>query len=170
MAFCLWSARRLPTEAGWEYAARAGLEQKLFSWGNDLQPNGQHLCNVWQGIFPNMNTTDDGYAATCPVTTFPPNEFGLFSVTGNTWELCADRFSTVHETLLSRVNPKGPAQGDTRVLKGGSFLCHASYSNRYRVAARSASTPNNTASHIGFRCVAETDPAHTRQNVSLAAY
>ncbi len=153
MRFCEWSGQRLATEAEWEYAARGGLVQKLYPWGDKLRPGGEHRCNIWQGEFPRHDSGDDGFAGTCPVDAFSPNGFGLYSMTGNTWEWCADWFGTEHAKSDSRLNPSGPRQGTSRVIKGGSFLCHKSYCNRYRVAARSSSTPDSTTSHMGFRCV-----------------
>jgi len=151
MAYAAWSGGTLPTEAQWEYAARGGLEQKLYPWGDELEPQGRHLCNVWQGDFPELNTLDDGFAATCPVDAFPPNGHGLYSVTGNTWEWCLDVWGVEFAAAPSQ-DPQGPAEGDARVMKGGSFLCHASYCNRYRPAARTRNTPDSAASNIGFRC------------------
>ena len=151
MAYAAWSGATLPTEAQWEYAARGGLEQKLYPWGDELEPQGRHLCNVWQGEFPELNTLDDGFAATCPVDAFPPNGHGLYSVTGNTWEWCLDVWGVEFTAAPSR-DPQGPATGEARVMKGGSFLCHASYCNRYRPAARTRNTPDSAASNIGFRC------------------
>lgn len=151
-AYARWSGQRLLTEAEWEYAARGGLEQKLYPWGDKLRPNGEHRCNIWQGVFPHEDTADDGYAGSCPVDAFPPNAYGLYSVTGNTWEWCADWFSVDFHRQGQRENPAGPATGETRVLKGGSFLCHKSYCNRYRVAARTSNTPDSSTSNMSFRC------------------
>jgi sulfatase modifying factor 1 len=152
-AFAEWSGQRLPTEAEWEYAARGGLEQKLYPWGDKLRPNSEHRCNIWQGDFPNNDTGDDGYAGTCPVDAFPPNGYGISSITGNTWEWCADWFTSKFDSSRGGDNPFGPASGTGRVMKGGSFLCHKSYCNRYRVAARTSNTPDSSTSNIGFRCV-----------------
>jgi sulfatase modifying factor 1 len=151
MAYAAWSGGSLPTEAQWEYAARGGLAQKLYPWGDELTPEGRFLCNVWQGEFPDVNTAADGYAATCPVDAFPPNGHGLYSVTGNTWEWCLDFWRADFSAVASR-DPRGPADGTARVMKGGSFMCHASYCNRYRPAARTRNTPDSAASNIGFRC------------------
>ncbi|MGB3411803.1 MAG: formylglycine-generating enzyme family protein [Microthrixaceae bacterium] len=152
-AYCAWSGTRLPTEAEWEYAARGGLERRRFPWGDDLEPDGAHMMNVFQGTFPNDNTIDDGWEATCPADAFQPNGFGLHNMTGNVWEWCSDWFATDAYSTTSRVDPTGPTQGTHRIMRGGSYLCHHSYCTRYRVAARSSNTPDSCAGNIGFRVV-----------------
>jgi formylglycine-generating enzyme required for sulfatase activity len=151
-AYAAWAGKRLPTEAEYEFAARGGLENKRFSWGDELTPEGRHLCNIWQGDFPNHDTAEDGYAGTCPVDAFPSNGFGLYGVTGNTWEWVADWFSPDHHLYATRENPVGPQDGTARTMRGGSYLCHVSYCNRYRAAARTSNTPDSATTNIGFRC------------------
>lgn len=151
-AFAKWVGGRLPSEVEWEHAARGGLGDVPFPWGNeppddlDFQP-----CNIWQGGFPANNLGKDGYLATAPVQSFAPNGFGLYNMVGNVWEWTANPYTV--RSISKQAKEHAKRMRGTKILKGGSFLCHQSYCFRYRIAARTGTTPDSTTSHQGFRLV-----------------
>lgn len=159
-AYANWAGKSLPTEAQWEFAARGGLKDAIFSWGNTYSPK---KANTWQGEFPTQNTQADGYFGTAPVGSFPPNGFGLYDMTGNVWEWTQDWYRVGHDDKAHTIDPivsDRQTSFDPRepgvakhVIKGGSFLCARNYCSRYRPAAREAQSPDTGMSHIGFRLV-----------------
>lgn len=158
LAYCHWAGSRLPTEAEWEYAARGGYKDLRFPWGNTLYENDKIHANIWQGEFPRHNTQEDGYLGTAPVDEFEPNGFGLYQTSGNVWEWCLnpgeipiDAFK--NKTAQEFWQENNHYSKDVYALRGGSFLCHCSYCQRYRLAGRNSNTAVSSASNIGFRCV-----------------
>jgi formylglycine-generating enzyme required for sulfatase activity len=166
-AYASWASKRLPTEAEWEFAARAGLESAVFTWGDDMYPKGKVMANTWQGEFPWQNLKPPHKHGTSPVGSFPPNGFGLYDMAGNVWEWTSDYFAAqpVHQGCCVPPDPRPPAAEESvvngrpgariprRVIKGGSHLCAPNYCLRYRPAARQAEEVDTSTQHIGFRCV-----------------
>ncbi|HPD94141.1 MAG: formylglycine-generating enzyme family protein [Rhodobacter sp.] len=150
-----FTGTRLPTEAEWEFAARGGLKGRRFPWGNDLVPASGHRHNTWQGHFPGANTAEDGFVGTCPADHYAPNGYGLHNMTGNVWEWVEDDFGPLPEA--NGLPPRDPVRrgdGQHKVIRGGSHLCHVSYCERYQVHSRTHNTPDSTTGHCGLRLAA----------------
>ncbi len=184
VAYAAWAGKRLPTEAEWEFAARGGLDGAMNVWGNT--PIDAKHANTWQGHFPDANTEEDGHRLAAPVKSFPPNGYGLYDMAGNVWEWCSDLYrpdayarrlmeaggpSSLIENPkgpTSSLDPRNPHSPESRVHRGGSFLCNDSYCASYRPSARMAAPPDTGLQHLGFRCVLSTND-NKRPPVSIPA-
>lgn len=166
-AYAAWAGKQLPTEAEWEFAARGGLQGAVFAWGDEPFPHGKPMANTWQGEFPWQNLRTDGHEGTSPVSSFPPNRYGLYDMAGNVWQWTIDDFAPYAAAAQKACCTAGSRSAvplearhvvgtlgiGQKVLKGGSHLCAPNYCLRYRPAARQPQTIDTSACHIGFRCV-----------------
>jgi formylglycine-generating enzyme required for sulfatase activity len=170
VAYAEWAGKRLPTEAEWEFAARAGRKEAIFVWGNEEFSEEKPQANIWQGTFPYKSTKTNGYFGTTPVKTYAPNPYKLYDMAGNVWEWCSDLYNISYYGEEAKkgvsINPTGPLKSYDpeepwaikRVHRGGSFLCHGSYCAGYRISARMKTAPDTSLNHLGFRCVKTAPP------------
>ncbi len=152
-AFAKWAKKRLPTEAEFEYAARGGLIQNEYSWGNELKPDGKPTANWWQGNFPVEDKKEDGFNGRAPVMSFAPNGYGLYDIAGNVWEWTADWYADDYYQWSGKDNPAGAANGAEKTIRGGSWLCAENYCTNYRAAGRSHSPTDTSLNNLGFRLI-----------------